>query len=329
MRILIVTNRYPTAETPGASPCIEQQRRALQRLGYHVGVLFFDGPRSKLNYLKAMMQVFWAAQVRNQYDIIHAHYGYCGVVARMQFRCPVVVTFRGSDVLSRRERPLSWLVARCVDRVIVMTDEMKRVLGRNYACVIPYGIDLDLFQPRARAEARRELGLPLEIPLVLFPYNPERALKRFDLVEQAVAALEGEYPDIQVLAIYDKPHKAVASYMNACDVMVLASDTEGAPNAIREAMACNLPIVSVDVGDVADIIQDTEGCYICRQTPDDIAAKLAQVLKTRKRTHGRLAVSRLNLSKAAVAVATVYQELLPEAPAGRLAKVSELDRIDK
>lgn len=314
MRVLFVTNRYPTDETPGNSPCIEQQRRAIQRLGRDVDVLFINSEQTKLNYLKAMWRVFCVSQVRNQYDLIHAHYGYCGVVACMQFRCPVVVTLRGSDVSSTRERLLSWLVARCVDRTIVMTEEMKRLLGRNDAHVIPYGIDLDLFKPRAQAEARQELGSPLEIPLVLFPYNSRRTLKRFDIVEQAVAILKGEFPDIQAVAIYDKPHEAVASYVNACDAVVLASDSEGGPVVIREAMACNLPIVSVDVGDVADIIRDTEGCYICRRTPDDIAAKLAQVLKARKRTNGRSAVSRLNPSKGAVDVATVDQELLAQAP---------------
>jgi glycosyltransferase involved in cell wall biosynthesis len=329
MRVLFVTNRYPTDETPGSSPCVAQQRRALQRLGYEVDLLFINSEQTTLNYLKAMWRVFWASQVKNQYDLIHAHYGYCGVVARMQFRCPVIVTFRGSDVLLGRERLLSWLVARCVDTTIVMTKEMKRVLGRSDAHVIPYGIDLDLFKPRPQAEARRALGLPLETPLVLFPYDPGRGLKRFDLVQQAVTILREEFPDIQVLAIYDKPHEAVATYMNACDVMVLTSKSEGAPVAVREAMACNLPIVSVDVGDVADIIRGTKGCYICRRTPDDIAAKLAQLLKARKRTNGRLTVSGLDLSKAAVAVANVYQELLTETPGSRLAKVSALDRIDK
>ncbi len=311
MRVLFVTNRYPTAETPGASPCIEQQRRTLQQLGYHVDVLFFDGPKNRLNYLRAMGRVFFVTQISNQFDIIHAHYGFSGVVARAQLRCPVVVTFRGSDVLSSREGPVSRLLAGCVDKVIVMTEEMKQLLGRKDARVIPYGIDLDLFKPRPQAEARRELGLPLEIPLLLFPYDLQRPEKRFDLVERAVAIVKQKSPDMQVLAIYDKPHKAVASYMNACDAIVLASDSEGAPVAIREAMACNLPIVSVDVGDVARIIQGTEGCYICQRTPGDIAAKLAQVLKARKRTNGRLAVAGLDLSKVAVDVAAVYQDLLP------------------
>jgi hypothetical protein len=186
--------------------------------------------------------------------------------------------------------------------------------------VIPYGIDLDLFRPRAQAEARRELGLPLQTPLVLFPYDPQRPEKRYDLVEQAAAILADEFPDLRVLAIYDQPHGSVASYMNACDAMVLASDHEGAPVAVREAMACNLPVVSVDVGDVADVIRDTEGCYVCRQSPDDIAAKLAQVLRARARTDGRRAVSGLSTRKAALDVAAIYQELVGGAPEGHFAR---------
>jgi len=310
MQVLFVTNRYPTNETPGSSPCIEQQRRALQRLGHKVDVLFFNSEQTRLVYMKAMGRVFWASLARNRYDLIHAHYGYCGVIARMQFRCPVVVTFRGSDVLSKRERPLSRLVARCVDRTIVMTKEMKRLLGRRDAYIIPYGIDLDLFAPRPQIEARQELGLPLQSPLVLFPYDPRRSVKRFDLVEQAIAILKGKFPDLQVLAIYDKPYEAVASYMNACDAMVLTSETEGAPVAVREAMACNLPIVSVDVGDVAEIIRGTEGCYLTRRDPEDIAQKLTRVLEATKRTNGRLAVQGMSISKSAADVAGIYESLV-------------------
>jgi teichuronic acid biosynthesis glycosyltransferase TuaC len=309
MRVLFVTNTYPTIESPGASPCIEQQKSALENLGFDVDVLFFDGPKNRLNYLKAMAQIFWVTQIRNQYDLIHAHYGYSGVVARMQFRCPVIVTFRGSDVLSPRERPISRLVAASVDRVIVMTEEMKQILGRKDAQVIPYGIDLTYFKPCPQAAARQELGLPSKVPLILFPYDPQRRGKRFDLVKQAVTILSKEYPDIQVLTIFDKPNKTVATYMNACDAMALTSDTEGAPVAIREAMACNLPIVSVDVGDVAKVICNTESCYLCDKTPDAIAANLAQVLKAGKRTNGRVAAAQFDLSKNALDIAAIYQGL--------------------
>src|SRR5512147_269356 len=107
MRILFVTNNYPTPKAPGDSPCVEQQKQSLEDLGIDVDVLFFDGMRNRLNYLKGALRVFWNVQIRRRYDLLHAHYGFSGAVARMQISCPVIVTFRGSDVLTPRERPVS------------------------------------------------------------------------------------------------------------------------------------------------------------------------------------------------------------------------------
>jgi glycosyltransferase involved in cell wall biosynthesis len=327
MRVLFVTNRYPTEATPGNSPCIHQQRIAIQKLGYEVDVLFINSEQSKVNYLKAILQVFWATQVTNRYDLVHAHYGfYCGLVACMQWHTPVVVTFRGSDILYRRERSISQLVAKLASAVIVMTEEMKQILGRNDAHIIPYGIDLDIFSPRPQAEARQTLGLPSGVPLILFPYNPGRTLKRFDLILQATDLLKEEFPDIRVMAIHDQPHATVAIYMNACDVLVLTSEREGAPVAVREAMACNLPIISVDVGDVANVIGASEGCYLVRRDSEAISRKLAQVLRTRKRTNGCLAAQKMSMSQSAVDVAAIYETALRKGSTRRYASLRALFR---
>ncbi len=310
MRILFVTNRYPSADDPGDSPCIQEQQNALQALGHTVDVLVIPKREAPIKYLRAMWQVFESVQFKKRYQIVHAHYGYCGVVARAQAASPVVVTFRGSDVYARGERALGWLVARLADQSIVMTDDMKRRLGRQDILVIPYGIDTDLFKPQRADRARRELGLSPTAPLILFPYDPRRRLKRYDLVEQAVAQLKTEFPDVQVLSMYDRSHEDVVQFMNACDAMVLASDTEGAPVAVREAMACNLPIVSVDVGDVADVIRGTTGCYLAERDPKDMAAKLARVLRERQRTNGRTKALKMSIVHSASSVASVYERLL-------------------
>jgi glycosyltransferase involved in cell wall biosynthesis len=274
-------------------------------------VLFIDKNKSNLNYLKAALTVFWNAQIRHRYQIIHAHYGfYCALTARMQWRIPVVVTFRGSDVMWERERPISRFVANHSYQSIVMTDEMKQQLGREDALIIPYGIDLEMFKPVPQADARRKLNLPPDAPLILFPYDPGRSLKRFDLVEQAAEILKAEFPDVQVLAVHNEPHENIAAYMNACDVMVLTSKREGAPVAIREAMACNMPIVSVDVGDVAEVINGTEGCYLVKHDAADIAEKLAWVLRSRQRTNGRLAAQKMSLDQSAAQVAAIYTDIV-------------------
>jgi teichuronic acid biosynthesis glycosyltransferase TuaC len=312
MRILFITNRYPTDETPGDSPCIQEQELALRDLGHTVDVLVIPKGQSPLKYLRAMGQVFQAVQIRKQYDVIHAHYGYCGIVARAQFQSPVVVTFRGSDVYVPKEKWLGWLVARVVDQTIVMTEDMKRILGRRDIQVIPYGIDTALFAPQPREQARQGLGLAPTAPLVLFPYDPARRVKRYDLVRAAVDFLAPEFPEVQVLAMHAKSHAEVAAYMNASDVMVLASDSEGAPVAIREALACNLPVVSVDVGDVTEVTRGVTGCYIAERNPQDLAQKMAQVLRTRQRTDGRRVALTMSIAHSAAQIAAIYTQLVRE-----------------
>jgi len=154
------------------------------------------------------------------------------------------------------------------------------------------------------------LGLSLSDKLVLFPWNPARPEKRFDVVEKAIQALQHQVEGVRLLIIFDKPHKIVAKYMNACDVMVLASDHEGSPLTIREAMACNLPIVSVDVGDVRQVIGDIEGCYLCEREANDMVKKLSRVLRREERTDLVHVGKNLDTAWAADQVVSIYNLIL-------------------
>jgi glycosyltransferase involved in cell wall biosynthesis len=151
--------------------------------------------------------------------------------------------------------------------------------------------------------------LPLDAPLLLFPYDPGRAVKRFDLVEAAAELARAAHPALQVITVCDKTPEELALYMNACDVMVLASDSEGAPGAVREALACNLPIVSVDVGDVAELIGPIDGCSIVERDAAAIAAQLNVVLAERRRVDGVVHVQHLDVARSAAVIARIYQEL--------------------
>jgi teichuronic acid biosynthesis glycosyltransferase TuaC len=283
LRVLAVTNTYPCDEMPGDTPCIRDQILAVRDRGVQVDVLHIKRWR-KITYLRAACQLFLLSFRRRHYDLIHAYYGHCGLLARLQYKCPVVITFLGSDLLSRRDGTIGRLAARLVEGVIVMSEEMRQVSKRPDAHVIPFGVNTGVFAVRPMEQARQRLGLPLGEKLILFPWSPARAEKRFDLVETALRILQNRYDNVRVVAIHDKPHAVVAEYMNACDVLVLASDHEGSPMAVREALACHLPIVSVDVGDVRQVIGNVEGCYLCKQNAEDLADALGKVLERGQRT---------------------------------------------
>jgi teichuronic acid biosynthesis glycosyltransferase TuaC len=228
----------------------------------------------------------------------------------LQARYPIIVTFLGSDLLDRRDGVIGKIAAKLADGIIVQSEEMKRVAKRDDSYIIPFGVNLDLFTSYPMEDARRQLGLALDEKFILFPWNPARPVKRFDLVQEAIRIVQQRYDRVILVPIFDQPHETVAKYMSACNVMVLASDHEGSPMALREAIACNLPIVAVDVGDVRQIIENTEGCYLCKREPSDIAEKLGLVLERGRRIFGECGVRQVDTARCADQVVLIYDSIL-------------------
>lgn len=309
MRVLVVTNMYPTQDKPAFGTFVRDQVESLRALGVDVDVFFMDGKASRLNYLRA----FWGLRrwlgTHAPYDLIHAHYVFSGLVALSQRCLPVVLTHHGIEVVLGWQGYLCRWVTPRVDRVIVTSGVVKRALGDEDAVVIPCGVDMARFAPMPQAEARARLGLPRDAKLVLFAGEP-RPEKRLDIIQAAVQRLSVEDASVRLVVASDRPHQEVPLYMNACDALALASEFEGSPMVIKEAMACNLPIVSVDVGDVAEIIGDTEGCYLCARTPEDMADKLRLALARGGRTDSRRRVAHLSLDATARQILAVYEGAL-------------------
>jgi len=290
-RVLVVTNLWPTSVDPGYGSFVKAQMESLRTLGVDYEVAFVNGRESQLNYLRGVFQVRHRFQTQ-PYDLIHAHFGLSGWVAQFQSRIPLVVSFMGDDVLGRSDHKgritamgrffqlSTRALARRADAVIVKSRQMKEHLGLESAHVIPNGVDLQLFRPMDRNAARVALGLDAVRKYVLFPYDRALPVKRFDLVEEAIRLARGDVPEIEVLQVSGLPQERMPLYLNAADVLVLASYTEGSPNSVKEAMAVNLPVISVDVGVVAEVIGGTEGCFIA-------APRIVEVCRNPVRTSGR------------------------------------------
>jgi glycosyltransferase involved in cell wall biosynthesis len=308
MKVLVVTNMYPHAENPVLGCFLKLQVESIRAKGVDVDVLFVNGPKSKLNYAVGVLR--FHRQIRSKrYDLIHAHYHFSAYIARTQFRLPIILTHWGPELVYGWEKPLCHLITPLVDGVIVVSPEGKTILGDSRIRVIEGGIDLELFQPSDQLLARQTLGLPVDRKLVLWA-AAINSRKRLDRAQQAVAILNRTMPDAQLVIATKLPPERIPLYMNACDTLVLTSEAEGSPQVVKEAMACNLPVVSVDVGDVRDVIGGTDGCYIARKDPADIAQKLEAALLRNQRTNGRQAVARFGLPPMADAVIDFYQQVL-------------------
>jgi glycosyltransferase involved in cell wall biosynthesis len=316
-RVLVITNLWPTEADPGYGSFVQAQMESLRPLGVEFDVLFIDGRESRWNYARAVRDL-WAKLKSDPYDLIHAHFGLSGWVARCQRRVPVVVSFMGDDVLGRFKRSgrvslygrllqaASFLLARLVSAVIVKSREMKSKLRLDSAHVIPNGVDLNLFRPLDPAEARRMLRLDPKKKYVIFPYNPAEERKRYDLIEAAVARARQSIGELEILHVRGVPAARMPLYMSAADMLVLVSLAEGSPNAVKEAMATNLPVITVDVGDTAELIGPTEGCYLVPRELEAIAARILDVCRRGTRTRGREWIAGLSIERIAKQIVDVY-----------------------
>jgi len=322
IRVLMLTCAWPPPDRPGyTTTFIRRQVEFLQAAGVDVDVFHFTSEMRPANYLRAWIGAR-RRTTRDRYDLVHAQFGQSGLVA-LPKRLPLVVTFRGDDlqgIVGRNLRitpagkvlqKLSQLVARAADACIVVSEHMNAFLPRSVtAHVIPSGLDLDQFRPIPREEARARLGLPLDKRLVLFVGNPAVERKRYPLAREAVDILKRSLPADLVVA-WSVRHRDVPVWMNACDALVFTSMQEGSPNAVKEALACDLPVVSVPVGDVAQRIGGVAGCELCPdERPESIAAALERVLRRGIRAAGRPAVQDLDERRLAQQVIDVYRSVL-------------------
>ncbi len=329
IRVLMTTTGWPQPGKPQTTHFIKRQADFLRAHGVEVDVFFFRGFRSVGNYARAWSEV--QQRLRSgRYDLVHAQWGQSALPA-MPKRLPLVVTFRGGDLhgianaAGRQTLSGHLLQAACryvvrrADAVILVSEHMRELIVRDDVPVhiIPSGLDFSLFRLMSQQEARSHLGLPLDRKLVLFAGDPASTRKRHGLARAAVDRVTGSLP-ADLVVTWGVSHHDMPYYYNACDAMVFTSMQEGSPNVVKEALACNLPVVSVAVGDVPVRLRGLEGCEITTdEHPDTIAAALERVLRRARRVEGRATVSDLDENVITRRVISIYRNVLGRGPAAQ------------
>ena len=292
----------------GISSIVKNQGDSLIDRGTEVTFFTIKGAGIK-GYLKAIPILKKYLKV-NSFDIVHAHYSFSAIIASMAGASPLVVSLMGSDLNNNRffRFFIKVFTKFFWQNIIVKSDAMKKTLGSNKALVIPNGVNFKKFKPIDKLIAAKNLNWNISKKHILFAANPDRLVKNFKLANNALTILADEMIELHYLK--NVSHDDMPLYHNASDVVLLTSIAEGSPNVIKEAMACNISIVSTDVGDVSEIIGKTSGCYISNFEPNNVAERLKEALLFKNRTTGRNDIQYLEESIVADKIINIYKCIL-------------------
>lgn len=307
MKVLIVANH----NTGRFSPFVVEQVESLRKAGVEIDYFGIVG-KGAWGYLRNLPAL--QRKIKEwKPDIVHAHYGLSGLLATLQNRVPVVVTYHGSDI--HGGGLILKLSQICMKRAaynIFVSEKLRQ--RANYTKknlqVLPCGVNIEEFVPMGKDEARIKLGWGMKKNYVLFAGAFDNVVKNAPLAKEATDMLNGA----ELMELKGYTRRQVCLAMNACDCLLMTSHNEGSPQVIKEAMACNTPVVSVRVGDVEDVVKGTIGCHIADYDAVDIANKLIAAFAFGSRTAGRQRIIELGLSNELVAkrVKRVYEEVLGE-----------------
>ena len=304
-------------------PFIKEQGESLKRQGIDVGYYSIIG-KSIQGYVKAGIRLRKYLR-RNHYDLIHAHYALSGWAAIIGSRkTPVVLSLMGDDAYgtyvgvntvrmsSRVLTLLTWLIQPFVKAIISKSHNIEKyVYLKNKSYVIPNGIDTVKF--RQQATINKSEYFAKDKKIILFLGNKAEIRKNYSLVESAVNLMN--LPHVELVNPYPVKHADVPALLSAADVLAVPSFMEGSPNVVKEAMACNCPIVATNTGDVKWVIGETEGCYVSSFYVHEFSTKLKlalQFAEAKGRTDGVHQLTKLGLDEGSIAtkVIKVYNTVL-------------------
>jgi glycosyltransferase involved in cell wall biosynthesis len=319
----------PVPEAPNAGRFIQQQIEALRRKGLDVDVLLVNRREKGMLAYAGLPAMLRQAIALSKPDLVHVMYGgiMSWLVTHLVRDRPVVVTFHGSDLLGQPfERPVRRFLSACgvvasrqaakwSKGIVVVADHLIKSLSKDISTsqirVIPCGIDPDLFQPLERALCRDRLGWAPASFHVIFQDTGD-PVKRADLALSTIERLKGFGVRAEIHLLRGVQYEQVPIWLNASNALLLTSHHEGSPTIVKEALACNLPIVSVAVGDVAQRIHGIEGCHLSDPDPTQLAEKLRLISSRTSRIDARKSIGEFCVDYCAVRLMKFYEEILRE-----------------
>jgi glycosyltransferase involved in cell wall biosynthesis len=326
--VLMITNVWPHPQRPAYGPFVAYTRDGMVREGVSCDVLFIRGYRGLRAYLAggiaaAAVPLAYPAK----YMLVHSHGGETALAARCFWGAPVLASYLGTDLLGSRIGGGRVTRLRCslrslglrrhaslMSRTTTKSVEMQELLApraRSRNTVIPDGVDRRRFRTGDRAVACARLGWDPDELHVLFAGRADAVEKRIWLAEQAVALVRHDLPGVKLRVISGIPPSDMPTHYVAADCLLHTSASEGSSNVIKEALACDLPVVATACGDTRELLAEVALCKVCRPDAACLAAALVEILRTGGRSDGRARTEHLALEAIAQRTLDCYRTLVP------------------
>ncbi len=291
----------------GICPIVKAQGDSLKEFGVEIDYFGIVG-HGISGYLKNIPRLRQKIRL-GDFDLVHSHYSLSAIVATLAGASPLAVSLMGCSI----GKPLKKYIIHILNKLfwnacIVKSKRMYDVLGCPEALIIPNGVNLDVFKPFNKQEAIKHLGWNPNKTHILCAANPNRPEKNTALAVDAFDLLKRD--DMELHFLIDVPHNEIPYHYNASDLVILTSTSEGSPNVIKEALACNCKIVSTDVGDVAERFQNSSFCSIATNDASDFAKKMELALQLEHAPNTRDLVVDLDSKIVAQRLIDIYNSII-------------------
>ncbi len=322
MKVLFISSG--NSKTFSIAPFIKSQAESIIEQGIEIDFYTIIG-NGIIGYIKNIIPLRKKIK-NNNFDLLHAHYALAGWVGLLTLtRKPLVVSYMGCDTYGDYNEKgkqtingylliiLGKLLQPFVSSIIVKSNNLAQyIFLKKKINIIPNGVNLKFCKISHKTDVRNILSLDSFKRYVLFLGSPKNSRKNFNLVKKATELIKD---NVEILKPYPVNHELVSKFLLAADILILTSFNEGSPNVIKEALACNTPIVSTNVGDVAWLIKGVEGCYLTTFEPEDVADKIKKALEFSEKvgkTNGRERIIKLGLDSETIAkrIIDVYKKVL-------------------
>lgn len=282
MKVLLVTNMYPCTENPTYGIFVQEQERAIthEYPNVHYTVVFINGRQDKSEYIKSIFKIRTLIN-KQSFDLIHVHYGFSGLfllLGKLPKKIPVLITLHGGDIQAEQGKNVQvWFTKQILKKAnaaITLNKQMDDIVKKyvKYTKIIPCSVNTNLFIPPSTPK----FTTPQEELHIIFPSDKNRSVKNYPLFEKTISILKKKYGiKCHTSEIKNMSRTEVAQLYQNANLMIMTSISEGSPQVVKEAMACNLPVISTNVGDVSLLLENVKNSAVSTKMEAEELAKLA------------------------------------------------------